>query len=381
MKLQSRLIALALAVLTVFTFAGCHQKDEVVLTVGDTAIPSGLYLAFQLEGFTELMNGVKEELDASSAASQITAYSDYFNYTYEDQTAEAYIAAKAEAMAVEYALVDSKFAEYGLELTKDDSDYVKSYAKYYWENSTKPYYEANGVSYETYEKVIAFQIKRSMLFDYYYNKPDEETGKGGLYQVADKDLYAKLGEDYILADSLTVSLNPSGSEDATEYTDAQIKEMKTKLDGYAKRINNGEDFAVIYKEHTGSEPTANATASEDGLKTIYSASASVLSAEDSDPTMYNLLSEQKKAKDFQYATAYVLGGKENGAYYLAVVYDISKDEYYLEKYRGTLLYDMKNDEFTETLAEEGKALTVTKNDSLLKYYKPTNIDYDSVSVG
>ena len=81
MKLQSRLIALALAVLTVFTFAGCHQKDEVVLTVGDTAIPSGLYLAFQLEGFTELMNGVKEELDASSAASQITAYSDYFNYT------------------------------------------------------------------------------------------------------------------------------------------------------------------------------------------------------------------------------------------------------------------------------------------------------------
>ena len=53
----------------------------------------------------------------------------------------------------------------------------------------------------------------------------------------------------------------------------------------------------------------------------------------------------------------------------------------MEKYRGTRLYDMKNDEFTETLAEEGKALTVTKNDSLLKYYKPTNMDYDSVSVG
>ena len=75
----------------------------------------------------------------------------------------------------------------------------------------------------------------------------------------------------------------------------------------------------------------------------------------------------------------VLGGKDAGAYYLAVFYDLSKDAYYLKQYRSTLLHDLKDDTFTEKLAAEGAKLTLVKNDGLMNYYKPTNINFDKVA--
>ena len=61
-----------------------------------------------------------------------------------------------------------------------------------------------------------------------------------------------------------------------------------------------------------------------------------------------------------------------------MIYEIAKDPYYLEQYRPTLLQAIKGDEFDDFLAEQGKTLTVTANNSLVKYYKPTKIDFDSV---
>ncbi len=377
MKLTIRILALVLAMATAFTLIGCHQKDEVVLTVGDVEITSGLYIAFQLEGYGKLMDGVNSQLSASSAASEITKYADYFNYTYEDQTASDYINSQALALAKEYALVQQKYQEYGLEMDKEQTDYVEDYAKYYWENGEKDYYEPNGVGFESYKKLVTFRSMKSVIFDYYYGKKNEETGKGGLYTVADADLKKALGENYILANTLTVDLVPSEESGIKEYTAEQKAEFKKDLQEKIDKFNKGTAFDTIYKEVYGEEPQSNVQETED-LKTIYPKSAGVFSESSSDATLFGLLKDQKATKDFKYGTAYMVGSEDAGQYSMAVIYDITKDPYYLEQYRADLLYLLKDEEFTAKLAEEAKALTVNKNQSLVDFYKPTNIDYDSV---
>lgn len=377
MKLTIRILALVLAMVTTFTLIGCHQKDEVVLTVGDVEIPSGLYLAFQLEGYGKLMDGVNSQLSASSAAGEITKYSDYFNYTYEDQTASDYINSQALALALEYALVQQKYKEYGLELTKDQIAYTEDYAKYYWENGEKEYYEPNGVGLESYKKLVTFRTMKSVIFEYYYGKKDATTGKGGLYTVADADLKKALAENYVLANTLTIDLVPSQESGVKEYTAAQKAEFKKDLQGKVDKYNKGTSFDAIYKEVYNQEPQSNVQETED-LKTIYPKSAGVFSKDSSDATLYNLLKDKKAADDFKYGTAYLVGGDDAGQYSMAIIYDIAKDPYYLEQYRSDLLYILKDEEFTAKLAEEAKGLTVNKNQSLVDFYKPTNIDYDTV---
>lgn len=377
MKLTIRILALVLAMATTFTLIGCHQKDEVVLTVGDVEITSGLYIAFQLDGYGKLMDGVNSQLSASSAASEITKYADYFNYTYEDQTASDYINSQALAFAKEYALVQQKYQEYGLELDKEQTAYAEDYAKYYWENGEKEYYEPNGVGFESYKKLITFRSMKSVIFDYYYGKKNQETGKGGLYTVADADLKKALGENYILANTLTIDLIPSEESGVKEYTAEQKAEFKKDLQEKVDKFNKGTAFDTIYKEVYGEEPQSNVQETED-LKTIYPKSAGVFSESSSDATLFGLLKDQKAANDFKYGTAYMVGSEDAGQYSMAIIYDITKDPYYLEQYRSDLLYILKDEEFTAKLAEEAKGLTVNKNQSLVDFYKPTNIDYDSV---
>ena len=383
MKFVTRILALILVGVMALTLAACHQKDEVVMTVGETSIPAGLYLGFQLEAYQTLMSGVQEQLSASSDAPTINKFADYFNYDYEGQSAADYIRTQAEKSAVEYAVVQKLCAEYELELSKDQMDYLDSYAAYYWTN-LEPYYTANGVSLETYKEINRFNSLRSLLFDYYYNEPNEETGKGGVEQVADKDLLSALTKDYLLADFISVATTPADSS-AAAITDEQIAAMKEKYDGYAKRFNSGEaTFAELYKEDTGSElqlteNTVTGTDADPADSSIYPSSAKVLSANDSDTTQYDLFAAKMKADGFAYGKAYVLGGKDAGAYYLAVFYDLSKDAYYLKQYRSTLLHDLKDDTFTEKLAAEGAKLTLVKNDGLMNYYKPTNINFDKVA--
>jgi hypothetical protein len=376
MKLYTRLLAALLVVAMAVTFMGCHEKNETVLTVGDVAIPSGLYLAFQLEGYTELMNGVNDQLEAKDEASQITGYADYFNYEYEEKPAVDYIADYALNLAKEYAMVEKKFVEFGLELTKEDTDYVKDYAAYYWDQSMGPYYEANGVGLDSYRELMTFQMKKSMLFEYYYDKPNEETGKGGIEQVADKELLKLFGSDYIMVDSVDFALT---DEEGKELTETQIETVKGMADKYAKQINAGEKtFSEIVKAYTGNAPSNVVEPTKEDPATL-SKTAAIYSADDEDTTMYDMFGAIKKEKNFEYDKAYVVGGKDEGAYYLAILYNQQKDKFRFEQQRATLLHSLKSETFDELLAKEAEALNVVKDEGLLKYYNPSKIDYDKVT--
>jgi hypothetical protein len=252
---------------------------------------------------------------------------------------------------------------------------VNEYSDYYWESSMGPYYEANGVGLESYREMMTFQMKKSMLFEYNYDRPDEETGKGGIQQVKDSELMKKFKADYIMVDSIDFALY---DEEGQELSEKAIASVKKAAEDYAESINDGDKtFAQVVKAYTGSEPSPTVERAEGDPKTL-SETASLYSADDEDTTNYELFSPLKKEKDFDYGKAYVVGGKEQGAYHLVVFYDLTKDDFRFEQQRSALLYALKDEEFDAQLATEGDALTLVEEKGMLKYYDPSKIDYDQV---
>ena len=61
---------------------------------------------------------------------------------------------------------------------------------------------------------------------------------------------------------------------------------------------------------------------------------------------------------------------------MVIIYDLSKDPYYLETYRSAVIRDLKTDEFEDFLKTEAENIGVTENSSLIKFYSPPKIDFD-----
>ncbi len=386
MKTCSRFVCLLLALALSFTLMGCHEKSEVVMKIGDVEISSGLYLAFQLTAYNEMRTAIDTELQnaATDTTGSVTSTydisdpDDYFTVTYEGKTGKEYILAQAEIMAKEYAFVEQKFAEFELEFTKEDNDTIQDEASAAWEEGTSEYFEPNGVSYETYKTMVANTFKREKLFYYYYDRPDDETGKGGLKQVASADIAAAMGESYILVDYMPVSLVDETTYEA--LSDDEITAIKERVDGYAQSINDGDIlFAHAYEKEMGVEPTANFENTGD-IKSIYPTTAYPLYSASTDTyaaAIYNLLQPKTQEEGFSYETAYAIEDEDSTVYCLVVFYDISQDPLYLENYRLQVLVDLKFDDFESLVETESGKLTVTKTGSFDRY-KPTNIKYDEL---
>ncbi len=388
MKFSVRLLCLLLVAATAFTLVGCHQKGETVMTAGDVTISSGLYIAFQLEGYQVFKSNVDEQVAAAEASAMVTApqsYEEYLDRTYEGQTAQAFINAHAQEAAAKYAWVKTEFKKAGLEFTTDELTYIDAYAQQEWEN-VKALYQPSGVSYETFLEYYTFTNSTtptytSKLFFYYYGQKDEETGKGGIEAVADDKLIAEMDKTYILADVIEVALSKTSQDGttSTDFTEDEIKKTEKELTALAKRINNGEKFADVYKEYKGTAPQSNMTETGIEEKTIYPETAFMMSSSDSNTSSFFTLFDKKRQADgFKYKKAYVLGGKDDGYYYLAVMYDIAKDPYYLEYNRNALLQALMGDTFTKKVDEGAKAMTVNKNEKLLKHYQPKNFVFDDM---
>ena len=58
MKALKTISAVLLSVAVILSFAACHKKGETVMTVGETKIDSGLYLAFQYNAYNQFISDV-----------------------------------------------------------------------------------------------------------------------------------------------------------------------------------------------------------------------------------------------------------------------------------------------------------------------------------
>ncbi|MBR4282877.1 MAG: hypothetical protein IKT35_04095 [Clostridia bacterium] len=389
MRFFARICALVLCMAMLFTLGACHKKGETVMTIGDVEISSGIYLAFLTEAFNQFTQ--HQDVTAAIGEDTVESAKDYFEYELEGKDAVTWIKDKAKDLCSEYAAVKTFFKEYDLSLTDAEVEYLDSYVDYYWESGYDEYYEANGVSKESYGEVLTFYTMKNVVFNYYYSKPNEETGKGGIKEVPMSELLVKLEEDYLLVETLSISTETTDDKGATvSKTDAEISKDKEKLEGYAKRINKGSaTFDEINKEYkkeigqseeTTTEDTTTTTEEEtDDLKSIYPSTATLYSINDTDSNgqsateNYDRFLSIKEENKIAYGTATVVDEGANQT--LVIFYDLSKDEYYADQCRATILQSLKSEDFEKIVDDKIGTLTIKVDDSMVKYYSPKKLDF------
>lgn len=164
MKTMKRAAVLVLSCALLLTAVACHQPNETVLTIGDVEIPSGLYLAMQMDSFSSFTSNVQSTL---SSGETISTISDALKQSYEDKSSEEWIREQTLEAAKIYAAVLSLFNEFGLEITAEEEDNLAQWVDYYWSEdyqNMQSYYEPNGISKESFAELLRSGTARPRCF-------------------------------------------------------------------------------------------------------------------------------------------------------------------------------------------------------------------------
>lgn len=354
MKYIKKGLAAVLAAVMLLSFTGCNTSW--VFDYDGTKIPAGLYIGYTIAAYGNL----------SSQEGYSDTITDPMKQTVNGMSAKEWIKQDARSSCNAYIAVERKFEELGLTLSEDEMATIDSNTEAAWEaqidaNGTTlgELYEDNGVSKETYRKMLISSSKLNSIFQKYY-------GEGGLQEIPVENLTAHFEENYASINALSIVIT-----EGDNLTDAQIEaneERQEKMDTYLKWINEeGKSFSECYDdyyhfltqtEHTDTEDVQT----DEDLKTWLTKDTTSVSS-----VLMNAVFNEMKDD----GTARIVNdGTSN---YLVVRYDVNSDEKNFEEMRESVLVNLKSDEFNDMVAEWADALEPTVNQAAVNRYDPKNI--------
>ena len=364
MKIFKKIVSAALTVAMLLTLSACHGKDEVAVTIDGRDIKSALYLNALIDCDSEARSRVDEETAAetekneTSEETETSEEIDYYSKTLDGLSFAEYVKTKAIERCKEYVFYQKLVDDKVISLTDDEKSEAEYSAEYYWTNYGYSYlYEANGVSLETY--------KNAFLYSYYSNAYFKSLyGEGGEKEVAKKDIKAHMLDNYALAYTLSATY-----ED--DSTDEEKDALKTKLEGYAKRLKDGEEFEKIYMEFNGlTEKDHTHTEKEDGPKDEH---ATLLADKDSDSQFAS--EDFDEVYEMKVGNTKIIESEDGTGLTLYMRLDINSDAYYLTYLTDTILYELKEKEFDDFVAGKTEKYTVEENGFAINRFDVEDIDY------
>ncbi|MBE6761410.1 MAG: hypothetical protein E7551_03915 [Ruminococcaceae bacterium] len=363
MKIFKKIISAVLIGCMLFTLCACHGKDEVALTIEGEEIKSALYLNALVDCDSEAKQRVDEEIAASeteSESTEETEETDYYSKTLDGLSFVDYVKEKTLERCKEFAFYRKLVDEGTIKLDDEEKNNATYYAQLYWYQYGYAYlYEANGVSFDTYNEAFLYSYYSNAYFKHLY-------GEGGEKEVPAKDIKDNLLENYTLAHVLTITY-----ED--EATDDQKAAHKTKLEGYEKRLKAGETFEKIYTEHNGnSEEDHQHAEGEDAPKIQH---ATVLADKNSETQVATPSADFDAVYDMKVGETAIIENEDKTSITLYVKLDISSDEYYLKQLTDEILYNLKNEEFQKYVTEKTKDYKIEENTFATNRFDVEDIDY------
>lgn len=425
MKKLSRLLAVVLAVLMLAAcFVGCHDKGEIAFTIGESKFTSAFFSCTQFFAANSARSAIDAYISENKLDNKNVDYEDYKfdkdgNVAKDGTPYETFVREQAIKTLRENAALDALMKAEKLELDEDtlnaataeawsvwnygcDYNTYYQYAQMGMANQLYQYYtpyglilETNGVGYETYLEYRKYDAK----YDFYFNHLYDEDGKKA---VSKDDVTKYMTEHFAMGDKITFS--KKGSDNKT-LSDEKLKALKAIADGYAERLNAGEDFKTINDEETkrleeekkansssssstttssntsstasgnASSATSSGAASTDSASTNSTSSSTTSSGDKKyspesykglygdEDSGYNdaLFSEYKKQ---EIGKAVVIDDTTNSQYILFVKRDMLDEEYedyWYDGLRSNILYILKQDEYDASLKEKGDGLTLTED--------------------
>lgn len=360
MKLIKRTAALLLALLMVFSMAGClHSKDEIAVTIGDVEFTSAQYLYALIQADMAARQTVVDSLGEGITLDNASEI-DYYSQKINKKDFVDYVEDEAIKTLKKYAAIITKCKENNIELTDEQQKEVETFVNYYWNSYGYSYmFEPNGVSKDTYTKCVSYDYLSNAYFESIY-------GKEGSSPVEEKTVNETLLNNFALGNVLAVDL--------TDMTETEKSSETAKLTDYVARINKGESFLTIYNEYYGSAVAENTEIEKDenGIPTAPADTlATVMGSEETDyaSDYYATVNAMKTG------AAQLYTSEDGNTIAVLVKKDISADAYYMNTMYIPALYVIKGEEFEDEIDETKKSLETKTKKLVIKRLKVKNIKY------
>ncbi len=226
-----RITALLCSALAALSLAGCtFTSPATVGQVGETPIPSGLYLLLQMNAYSDAMSHAPA--DAKDVLSATLTVDE------KEIGGTEYVAQKTHELLGDYAAVEQLFTELGGELDEQQLNAAKADAQSMW-SANSALYTQNGVGEATVQTFVTYTYKRAALLELLY-------GADGKEPVSDKELADYINANYRRARCVSFPLlNYATYSALTPEDDATVTELANKA---ADRLKKGEEPSAIGKE-------------------------------------------------------------------------------------------------------------------------------------
>ncbi len=356
MNTLKRIFATALCLLLILTcLAGCHQKGEIAVKIGDVEFTSGYYACALVFSDNEARAMVEEDL---SEKGDLPDEINYWDYKVEDTDYVEWVQTNTLDTLKDLAAVKTLCKEADVQLDAETISLAESNADYLWDSyGYSALLEGNGVSETTFRQYMQDTYLADTYFEHIY-------GKGGEKEISADKLTEQLTGNYALVNIIKVDFSGLKAD--------QIADKKEQLSVYETALKNGtKTFEEIYLEYNGiSAEDHTHEEVEEGESEPLDHHATILGSEDTDYASDYY--EDAKAM----ATGEVkVVTKDESSMALIVKQDIVADPYYIEELDTTLRNDIAGEDYQDEIAEYGEGLDCDVNTSSTKQFKVKKIKY------
>ena len=234
MKHFKRGISLVLALILALSLTACGDTTWVY-KYDDVTITSGIYLAFLLDGYSQVVS--EESLDTTNGDVLSQDLSDGTSVV--DKVKEV---AKENVSQVLFAM--SELKRLGVEMTEEDNSMVDTQSDSMWtyySQFSNNAYENNGTSEESFKTYNRYNYSVTKLFETLY-------GEGGEKEISVDDLLDYYENNYYSFKTISAPLVYTSTGEAIE--ESEVNETKERLDKIVlqcqiKTGNNGRSFGSI----------------------------------------------------------------------------------------------------------------------------------------
>ena len=340
MKMQTRMLALALALVLAFA-AGCSQQDTSwVAQSGEDTLPVGVYMV-------ELMMGYND------AAGQLAGSTDILKETIDGTPAAQYIADFAKAECAKLLAIRKEFADRGLTLTEEDTQQAVSYTDYLY-GMGETFYNANGVAKESVQYINDTTMMSLELFNSIY-------GEGGEKAVPRADLEKEFAGRYTR--SQYVYFPKVDLATGLPLSDEEIAASKEKAESYYKRAQAGEKMPDLYYEVAKEQnPETVGEKLEDSQYDIYLENNAGYFPPVFESTVTSAADNEVKMVEDEYYF-----------YLIKKLPTLEGDPETIQGYLDGVLQSLKYDEYMETLTGWGQGMDIRYNNAALAAYTPAKL--------
>ena len=355
MKSLKKIFAVVLVLCMLLSFAACHKKDEIAVTVGDVEFTSAYYMCALIFADSEAKTKVEENLSEDETAEEI----DYYSQKIDDKKYVDWVKDKALESLKMIAAYKIKCSEAKIDIEEDVKSNAEMYSSYYWSSyGYQTLLEPNGVAESTYKKYMLDSYYSSRYFEYVY-------GKDGEKEIAADTVKEEMYKNFEIADVLECSF--------TDVEETEVDSLKKKFNTYYEDLKNGKrTFKEVYNEYNSIEESDTESTEEDSeeLKPLDEL-ATIIGSEDTDYASDHFETVQKMKKN----EVKLVELDDDAGLAIIIKKDIKADPYYTENLDIVVRHLIKDEEFNEDMEAFAKELKLEENTYATKQFKVKKIEY------